>query len=161
MTHNLTYVLVIYFEHNCYIIVHSPLFTFPGWDELKGPVFWEPCSVPLLLIKTTLLSGKGSWSLVQGTRCSFMGKINSAREHSWTQKLNPTCTVASMVSGWVWPAPRMFSHTVSRQDPEGSVAQGRFPAGILLAAFRDCRIATTQPWAAPCSFHSQLTQAHF
>lgn len=58
-----------------------------------------------------------------------MSKIISAREHSWAQKLNPTCTLASTASGQIWPAPRLFSRTVPRQDPEGSVAQGPFPSG--------------------------------
>lgn len=56
-----------------------------------------------------------------------MSKINSAGKHSWAHKLKPTCTLASTVSGQVWPALRLFSCPVLRQDPEGSV--GPFPTG--------------------------------
>lgn len=76
---------------------------------------------------------------------SCMSKINSAREHSWAQKLNPTCTLASMV--WpglssteavlphriqktVWPISNRFQ---SCSQPSGSAGVQQHSRGLHLA----------------------------
>lgn len=126
--------------------------------------FWEPCWVPLLLIKTTILSEKGSCRLVQATQLApavwvkqtlpgnIPGHRNLIPHAHWLAWSLARCDLH-----------RGCSPALSPGRPQKAAWPGDHfqKVPILLTAFREGRDATAQPWAAPCSSHPELTQAHF